>query len=51
MPNTHHGPYEKQKTRLELYAKLDEAEAESESGRGVIGHEELMQQLKSKLLG
>ena len=41
--------YEQQEARLELYAKLDEAEAESASGRGVVGHEELMSRLKNKL--
>lgn len=41
--------YEQQEARLELYAKLDEAEAESKSGRGAVGHEELMGRLKKKL--
>lgn len=40
--------YEQQQARLELYAKLDEAERES-SGRGAVTHEELMRRLKDKL--
>ncbi|MDP3543784.1 MAG: type II toxin-antitoxin system prevent-host-death family antitoxin [Elusimicrobiota bacterium] len=41
--------YEQDQARLELYSKLDEAEAESEAGRGAVAHEELMARLKSKL--
>jgi len=41
--------YERQKAKLELYAKLDEAEKESSAGRGAVAHDELMLRLKSKL--
>ena len=41
--------YEQGQARLELYAKLDEAETEAESGRGAVVHDELMRRLKSKL--
>jgi hypothetical protein len=41
--------YEQDQARLELYAKLDEAESGAESGRGVVAHDELMARLKSKL--
>lgn len=41
--------YEQDQARLELYSKLDEAEAESEAGRGAVAHEDLMARLKSKL--
>ena len=41
--------YEQQEARLDLYAKLDEAEDEAKSGRGAVGHEALMRRLKSKL--
>ena len=41
--------YEQQEARLKLYAKLDEAEAECETGRGAVGHEEMMSRLKNKL--
>ena len=39
--------YEQDQARLELYSKLDEAE--SESGRGAVAHDELMRRFKSKL--
>ncbi|HEX4046195.1 MAG TPA: type II toxin-antitoxin system prevent-host-death family antitoxin [Elusimicrobiota bacterium] len=39
--------YERSQARLDLYAKLDEAE--SEAGRGAISHDELMRRLKSRL--
>lgn len=41
--------YEQQQAKLELYAKLDQAEEESSTGRGTLTHDELMRQLKSKL--
>lgn len=41
--------YEQDQARLELYAKLDEAESEADSGRGSVAHDELMSRLKSKL--
>ena len=40
--------YEQDQARLELYSKLDEAEAEAETGRGLVPHEEMMARLKSK---
>lgn len=39
--------YDQQKARLELYAKLDEAESVSKSG--AIGHAEMMRRLKERL--
>lgn len=41
--------YEQGQARLELYAKLDEAESEAAAGRGGITHDELMGMLKTKL--
>ena len=41
--------YEQDQARLELYAKLDEAESEAASGAGMVAHDELMARLKSKL--
>lgn len=41
--------YDQQLARLELYAKLSEAEAEAAAGRGIVGHEEMMRRLKSAL--
>lgn len=38
--------YDRQLARLELYAKLDAAEGEAASGRGAIGHAEMMRRLK-----
>lgn len=39
--------YDQHQARLELYAKLDEAEAESSAGRGALAHKGLMRRLKS----
>ena len=39
--------YERHQARLDLYAKLDEAEYES--GRGAVAHDDLMRRFKSKL--
>lgn len=41
--------YEQHQARLDLYAKLDEAESEAKSGRGGVSHDDLMRRLKSKL--
>ena len=41
--------YEQDQARLELYAKLAEAESEAVSGDGTVAHNELMERLKSKL--
>jgi prevent-host-death family protein len=41
--------YDRQMARLELYAGLGEAEAEAAAKRGIIGHDEMMRRLKSKL--
>ena len=40
--------YEQGQARLELYAKLDEAETEAATGTGAVDHDELMRRLKSK---
>ena len=40
--------YDQQRAKLELYAKLDEAEAESLSGRGAISHAEMVRRLKKQ---
>ena len=40
-----HAAYDQQLARLELYAKLGEAEAERET----VGHDEMMRRLRSKL--
>lgn len=39
--------FEQQLARLELYARLDQAEAESGSRAGVIGHAEMMRRLRA----
>ena len=41
--------YDQHQARLELYAQLDEAEAESTAGRGALAHKELMRRLKGRL--
>lgn len=41
--------YEKQKTLIDLYQKLGEAEAESLSGATKISHDDLMKKMRSKL--
>jgi prevent-host-death family protein len=43
--------YEKQKSLLELYQKLGEAEIESASGAKTISHAEMMKKLKEKVNG
>jgi hypothetical protein len=41
--------YEKQQALLELYQKLYEAEAESESNKTKISHRQLMDEMKANL--
>ncbi|MCK4260768.1 MAG: type II toxin-antitoxin system Phd/YefM family antitoxin [Halanaerobiales bacterium] len=41
--------YEKQRTLLELYQKLGEAETESKSGAPKIAHKDLMNKMRAKL--
>ncbi|TCX50968.1 MULTISPECIES: type II toxin-antitoxin system prevent-host-death family antitoxin [unclassified Dehalobacter] len=41
--------YEKQQALLELYQKLGEAEAQSNSGMNRISHNDLMKNLREKL--
>jgi len=43
--------YEKQKSLLELYQKLGEAEIESVLGAKTISHAEMMKKLKEKVNG
>jgi hypothetical protein len=43
--------YEKQKSLLELYQKLGEAEIESASGAKTISHAWMMKKLKEKVNG
>jgi PHD/YefM family antitoxin component YafN of YafNO toxin-antitoxin module len=43
--------YEKQKSLLELYQKLGEAEIESASGAKTISHAGMMKKLKEKVNG
>jgi len=43
--------YEKQQALLELYQKLGEAEAQSNSGMNRISHNDLMKNLREKLNG
>ncbi|KUO61241.1 MAG: prevent-host-death protein [Gracilibacter sp. BRH_c7a] len=43
--------YEKQQALLELYQKLGEAEAQSNSGVNRISHDDLMKNLREKLNG
>lgn len=43
--------YERQKTLLELYEKLGEAEYESMSGAMKISHEDLMKKMREKING
>ena len=43
--------YERQKTLLELYEKLSEAEYESKSGVAKISHEDVMKKLRQKING
>lgn len=41
--------YEKMQGRLELYAKLEEAEAESRGSADSLGHAEMMSRLRERL--
>jgi len=41
--------YEKQQALLEIYQKLSEAEAESESSKTKISHRQLMDEMKAKI--
>lgn len=43
--------YEEQQALMELYEKLDEAEAQSAAGAKRIPHDEVMRRLKAKLNG
>lgn len=43
--------YEKQQALLELYQKLGEAEAQSNSGVNRISHDDIMKNLREKLNG
>lgn len=43
--------YEKQQTLLDLYQKLGEAEAQSNSGIERISHKDLMKNLREKING
>ena len=44
-----HAAYEQQQARLELYEKLDEAEAEVLRGDKLISHAEAMRTLRARL--
>ena len=39
--------YEKQQSRLSLYAELDRAEQEALTGKGTISHPEMMRRLRA----
>ena len=41
--------YERMQGRLELYAKLEEAEAESRNNADSVNHDEMMAQLRERL--
>ncbi|TBR24783.1 type II toxin-antitoxin system Phd/YefM family antitoxin [bacterium] len=39
--------YERQQARLELYAELDRAEVEAQTGKGTLSHAEMMRRLRA----
>ncbi len=43
--------YEKMQGQLDLYAKLEEAEAESRTDSHSLGHDEMIQKLRDRLAG